>query len=239
MARPTIIFDLDGTLVDTAPDLIDTLNLILGREGLPPVDYDQARGLIGFGARRMIERGLALSARSAPASEIERMFADFIAHYAGHLADRSRPFPGLLAALDMLASRGCRFAVCTNKLERLSVRLLEALGLAGRFAAICGSDTFGVQKPDAGAVLGTLRKAGGNVSRTIMVGDSQTDIAAAKAARIPVVAVDFGYTEIPVSQLAPDKIISHFIDLPEAVAALLNPATERASHRDDTPLPCP
>jgi phosphoglycolate phosphatase len=233
MARSTIIFDLDGTLVDTAPDLIDTLDLIFGREGMPPVDYDQARALIGFGAWHMIERGLALSAKSVPASEIERMFADFLDHYGGHLADRSRPFPGLEAALDLLAARGCRFAVCTNKLERHSVQLLEALGLAGRFAAICGQDTFGVRKPDARAVLGTLRKAGGNVSRAIMVGDSQTDITAAKSACIPVVAVDFGYTEIPVRELAPDKVISHFDDLPEAVAALLGPATERPSHRED------
>jgi phosphoglycolate phosphatase len=231
MARPTIIFDLDGTLVDTAPDLIDTLNLILGREGLPGIDYDEARALIGSGARRMIERALALSAKSIPPCEIDRMFVDFIAHYSGHIADRSRPFPGLEAALDLLAARGCRFAVCTNKLERLSVQLLEALGLAGRFAAICGPDTFGVQKPDARAVLGTLRKAGGDASRTIMVGDSQIDIAAAKSACIPVVAVDFGYTEIPVKELAPDKVISHFCDLPEAVAALLSLATERASHR--------
>jgi len=186
----------------------------------------------------MIERGLALSAKAVPAGEIDRMFVDFIAHYSGHIADRSRPFPGLEAALDLLAARGCRFAVCTNKLERVSVELLEALGLAGRFAAICGSDTFGVQKPDAGAVLGTLRKAGGEASRAIMVGDSQTDIAAAKAARIPVVAVDFGYTEIPVSDLAPDRIISHFSALPDAVAALLSLGTEPAPGSRATPLPC-
>ena len=238
MSQPTIIFDLDGTLVDTAPDLIDTLNLILGREGLPPVAYHEARTLIGFGARRMIERGLALSAKTVPSGEIDRMFVDFIAHYSGHIADRSRPFPGLEAALDLLAARGCRFAVCTNKMERLSVQLLEALGLAGRFAAICGSDTFGVQKPDARAVLSTLRKCGGAASRALMVGDSQTDIAAAKAAGIPVVAVDFGYTETPVSELGPDKIISHFDDLPEAVAALLSLATEPARPRGNT-LACP
>ncbi len=215
----TIIFDLDGTLVDTAPDLIDTLNVILGREGLPAVPYDEARALIGHGARRMIERGLAIAGR--PAGEIDRMFGDFIAHYADHLADRSRPFPGVEAALDTLAGRGCTFAVCTNKLEGLSVRLLKDLGLAGRFAAICGQDTFAVQKPHPDALLGTLRRAGGSLDRSVMVGDSQTDIATAKAALMPVVAVDFGYTEIPVKQLGPDKIISHYNDLPEAIEVLL------------------
>jgi len=132
----TIIFDLDGTLVDTAPDLIDTLNVILGREGLPAVPYDQARALIGHGARRMLERGLAVAGR--PVGNIDRMFGAFIAYYSEHVADRSRPFPGVEAALDKLAGRGCKFAVCTNKLEWLSVRLLKHLGLAGRFAAICG-----------------------------------------------------------------------------------------------------
>lgn len=225
MAAPTVIFDLDGTLVDTAPDLVDTLNFVLGREGVPPIDYQEARALIGFGARRMIERGLALSGRAMPVAAVECMFGAFIAHYADHLADRSRPFPGVDAALDRLAAHGCRFAVCTNKLERLSVRLLTALGLAGRFAAICGQDTFGVQKPDAGALLGTLRKAGGSIAHAVMVGDSQTDIAAARAARIPVIAVDFGYTDVPVRELGPDIAISHFGDLPDAAAALLNLAT--------------
>jgi phosphoglycolate phosphatase len=238
MAAPIIIFDLDGTLVDTAPDLINTLNLILGREGLPPIAYDEARRLIGFGARRMIERGLALYGKSMPAAEIERMFAAFIAHYADHLADRSRPFPGLEAALDLLAGRGCRFAVCTNKLEGLSVRLLETLGLARRFVAICGQDTFGVQKPDPQAVLGTLRKASGTISQAVMVGDSQTDIAAARAARIPVIAVDFGYTEIPIAALNPDRIISHFSDLPDTLGALLGLFVLPAHHRQDTPLAC-
>ena len=215
----TIIFDLDGTLVDTAPDLIDTLNVILGREGLPAVPYDQARALIGHGARRMLERGLAVAGR--PAGNIDRMFGEFIAYYSEHVADRSRPFPGVETALDTLAGRGCKFAVCTNKLEWLSGRLLKHLGLAWRFAAICGRDTFRVQKPHPDALLGALRRAGGSLNRAVMVGDSQTDIATARAALMPVVAVDFGYTEVPVSELEPDKIISHYRYLPDAIEVLL------------------
>jgi phosphoglycolate phosphatase len=215
----TIIFDLDGTLIDTAPDLIDTLNVVLSREGLPAVPEDEARTLIGRGARRMLERGLALAGRAA--SDIDRLYDDFITYYSDHLADRSRPFPGVEAALDALAERGCTFAVCTNKLEWLSVRLLTSLGLAGRFATICGQDTFSVQKPNPEALLLTLRRAGGSLERAVMVGDSLTDIATAKAALVPVVAVDFGYTDVPVKELGPDRIISHYRHLPDAVEMLL------------------
>jgi phosphoglycolate phosphatase len=219
MGAPTIIFDLDGTLIDTAPDLIDTLNVILDREGLSRLGYDEARSLIGHGARHMIARGLAGTPHDA--ADLDRMFAAFIAHYSDHVADRSRPFPGVEAALDELAARGCRFAVCSNKLEWLAVRLLDSLGLAGRFVAICGQDTFAVQKPHPDALLGTLRRAGGSLVQAVMVGDSATDIATAKAALMPVVAVDFGYTEIPLEQLEPDKIISHYNALPDVIAGLL------------------
>ncbi len=220
MSDLTVVFDLDGTLVDTAPDLVDTLNVVFAREGLAPVPYDTARILIGGGARRMIERGLTLEGRACTVAEMDRLFADFISYYAEHIADRSRPFPGLEGALDQLAARGCRFAVCTNKLEGLSRRLLEALGMSGRFAAICGQDTFAVQKPHPEILRRTIAQAGGDIARAVMVGDSGTDIDTARAARVPVVAVDFGYTETPVAQLRPDRVISHFDSLPAAVFEL-------------------
>jgi phosphoglycolate phosphatase len=219
----TIIFDLDGTLVDTAPDLIATLNVVLGREGMPAVPEAEARMLIGHGAKRMLQRGLTLAgmAEAEQAAVINRLFDEFIAYYADHLADLSRPYPGVEAALDTLAARGCAFAVCTNKLEWLSVRLLARLGLADRFVTICGQDTFSVKKPDPEALLLTLRRAGGSLDRAVMVGDSVTDIATAKAALMPVVAVDFGYTDVPVADLGPDRIISHYNHLPDTVAMLL------------------
>ena len=221
MTAPTIVFDLDGTLVDTAPDLIATLNTILGRKGLPPVDFAAARNMVGGGARHMIERGLRAEGLTPVAAEVERMVGQFIEHYAAHIADRSRPFPGVEAALDELVRGGCRLAVCTNKLEWLSLRLLDALGLTERFAAICGADTFGVQKPDAAILHGTVARAGGRSDRAIMVGDAITDIAVARAAGIAVIAVDFGYSETPVAALAPDRIVSSFARLPAAVFALL------------------
>ncbi len=198
MAARTIVFDLDGTLVDTAPDLIDTLNVVFAREGLPPVPYETARKLIGGGARMMIARGIEAEGGAVTPARIEQIFGDFIAHYSEHIADRSRPFPGMTDALDALAADGYRFAVCTNKLERLSVMLLEKLGLAHRFAAICGQDTFGIQKPDPEVLQRTVAAAGGNLARAVMVGDSVTDIRTARAAAIPVIAVDFGYSDRPV-----------------------------------------
>lgn len=220
MAALTVVFDLDGTLVDTAPDLIETLNVVFAREGLPAVDYAVARNMIGGGARRMIESGLKFAARPPDNRALDRMFHDFIAYYAAHVADRSRPFPGLEKALDRLAAQGCRFAVCTNKLEGLSRLLLDALGLTGRFEAICGQDTFRIQKPDPEILRRTIEAAGGETRYAIMVGDSGTDIATARAAGIPVVAVDFGYSETPIAELGADRLISHFDDLAAAVLEL-------------------
>src|SRR5438045_7264136 len=167
-----IVFDLDGTLVDTAPDLINALNFILDREGLPAVPLASARNMIGAGARKLIERGLELEGRAAGVPDITRLTADFIDHYAAHIADASRPFDGLEAALDDLSARGYRFAVCTNKLEWLSKLLLDELGLSARFSAICGADTFGVSKPDPAILQQTIARAGGQVSAAILVGDA-------------------------------------------------------------------
>jgi len=223
MTALTVVFDLDGTLVDTAPDLVAALNHILAREGLPPIGYETARNMVGRGARVLVERGLRANGRLLPAAEIDRLVRDFIAHYASHIADSSRPFPGVEAVLDRLDDDGCRLVVCTNKLAWLSVRLLDALGLSERFGFICGADTFGVSKPNPQVLRRTVSCAGGKLSHTVMIGDSITDIATARAAGVPVIAVDFGYSETPVTQLKPDRVISCFADLPEAVFGLVQP----------------
>jgi len=215
--RPTLVFDLDGTLVDTAADLVATLNVVLEREGLAAVPFNDARAMVGHGARALIERGLAANEAARSAAEVDRLFADYIAHYSSHIADASRPFPGVSEALDHFAAAGWSLAVCTNKTEALSVQLLETLGLAARFDAICGSDTFAARKPDPLALIETIRRTGGRPERAVMVGDSKTDIDTALAAAVPVVAVDFGYTTIPVTELGPDIVISHFGELAGAV----------------------
>jgi phosphoglycolate phosphatase len=220
-SAPIIIFDLDGTLVDTAPDLINALNFILDREGLPAVPLASARNMIGAGARKLIERGLELEGRAASVPDITRLTADFIEYYAAHIADASRPFDGLEAALDELAGRGYRLAVCTNKLEWLSKRLLVELGLSPRFAAICGADTFGVSKPDPAILRQTIARAGGDPSAAIMVGDAGTDIGVARRTGVPVIGVSFGYTDVPMADLKPDRLIAHMGELPDAVDDLI------------------
>jgi phosphoglycolate phosphatase len=219
--QPTIVFDLDGTLIDTAPDLIDTLNLILVQHGVPAVGFDEARAMIGAGVKPLLQRALASKGQHLAPDAIDALYEEYLQLYAAHIADRSRPFPGLPAALDRLAAGGCILAVCTNKLEWLSVLLLDKLKLSPRFAAICGADTFTMRKPDPEMLRLTIARAGGDVARAVMVGDSMTDVATAQAARIPVVAVDFGYTEIPPAELGADRLISHFDALDAAIKGLL------------------
>jgi phosphoglycolate phosphatase len=215
-----MVFDLDGTLVDTAGDLLETLNVLLLREGLAALPYSAVGSLVGAGARAMIERGFRANGADLAPERREVLFTDFVALYGANIAAQSRPFPGVLAALDRFSAAGWRFAVCTNKQEDLSVRLLAALGLADRFEAVCGGDTFAVRKPEPGHLLGTIAKAGGDPARAVMIGDSRADILAAQNARVPVVAVTFGYTDEPVETFAPDVVIDHYDALWDAVAAV-------------------
>jgi len=217
----TVVFDLDGTLVDTAPDLINALNFVLVREGMPAIPLSSARNMIGAGARRMLERGIEADGRAVSVADIDLMTKDFVDHYADHIAEASRPFEGLEAALDDLAGRGYQFAVCTNKLEWLSKKLLDELGLSARFSAICGADTFGISKPDPTILQQTVARAGGELSSTIMVGDAGPDIGVARRAGVPVIGVEFGYTEVPIADLKPDRLIGHMRDLRQDVESLM------------------
>jgi phosphoglycolate phosphatase len=218
--RPILVFDLDGTLAETAGDLIGTLNTILRREGLQPLALAQARKLIGGGARLLIARGFAEEGRALPTDRLESLYRDFIAHYEQRIAEESHLYPGVEAALDRFAAADHALAVCTNKLEKSSRLLLRALKVDQRFQAICGQDTFGVAKPDPRVLRETIATAGGDIGRAVMIGDSSTDIETARAAGVPVVAVDFGYTDRPIEEYRPDRVISHFDQLWDAVAAL-------------------
>jgi phosphoglycolate phosphatase len=221
MIAPTIVYDLDGTLADTAEDLVATLNWLLAKEGVAPLKIESVGSLVGAGARALIKRGFAASGRTLDPPTLEAFFADFLARYNAHIVDRSRLYPGVDKALATFARAGWRQAVCTNKIEASAKLLIAKLGVAERFAFICGQDTFGVGKPDAKPLLKTIAASGGASDRAIMVGDSITDIKTARAARVPVIAVDFGYTDVPVAELGPDRVISHFDELAAACAALL------------------
>ena len=218
MDRPTIVFDLDGTLVDTAPDLLDSLNHTLDAGGAPPTDVAGFRQFVGHGARVLIERAYQAQRRALPVDEHDRLFALFLEHYGANIPGQSKPFPGVVEALDRFSAAGFLLAVCTNKTEEFSRRLLVGLGISGYFEAICGQDTFAFRKPDPRHLTETIRIAGGTPDSSVMVGDSRTDIDTAKAAGIPVVAVDFGYTDRHVRELEPSVVISHFDELTVALA---------------------
>lgn len=221
-ATPLVIFDLDGTLVDTSSDLVASLNHTIAAEGLAPVTYKDLTHLVGQGVHVMLQRAYAMRGLALADETRERLFNRFLAHYLETMPGESRPYPGLEAALDRLQAANFRLAVCTNKIERLTLPLLEKLGLKDRFATITCGDTFAFRKPDPRHILGTIEKAGGTPSRALMVGDSINDIAAARAASIASIAVPFGYSDEPVENLGATRIISHFDELtPELVDGLL------------------
>lgn len=216
----TIAFDLDGTLVETAPDLVRATNHALSVAGLAPVPGYELRGVISFGGRAMVEYGLKLHARALPQEDVDRLHERFLAYYASNIAEESHVYSGLEAALDRLSARGARLVVCTNKLEALSRQLLDALGLSRHFKAIAGRDTFPVYKPDPGHLRGAIELAGGDPRQAIMVGDSDTDIKTARALGVPVIGVPFGYTDVPIHKLGPDAVIEHYQELEDAVDRL-------------------
>jgi len=215
-----LVFDLDGTLVSSMEDLAATMNAVLTAAGHAPVAPVYFPGMVGHGARYMLQRGLEANGVAWTEDIIEPMFRQFLAIYENNLTVHTRPFPGVIAALERFRSEGWRLAVCTNKIERLTLPLLDQLDMTRHFDAIVGGDTYPVAKPQAEPVLGAIERAGGRKAGSVMIGDSATDINAARAAGIPVVAVDFGYTQVPVTELGPDRVISHFDELAGAIEAL-------------------
>lgn len=213
MTTTTIVFDLDGTLIDTAPDLVESLNHTIAARDLAPVSYEDLTHLVGQGARVMIQRAFAL--RGAPLAEedVPALLDRFITHYEAGMPGKSHPYPGLIEALERMKAAGYILAVCTNKMERLALPLLERLQLTGYFAAITGGDTFAFRKPDPAHILATIERAGGQADKVLMIGDSINDIMAARNGNIPSIAVPFGYSDVPVEKLGASCIIGHFDEL--------------------------
>lgn len=225
----TIAFDLDGTLVDSAPDLIGTLNVLLAAEGLAPLPVSEARPFIGRGARWLIERGFTAAGATLDPARTDALFTRFIDHYNAHIADESRPFPGVVEALSDMKAAGAKLVVCTNKLTGLSVTLLDALNLSPLFEAVVGADSVSAIKPNPAHLIEAVAQVGGDIRRAIMVGDAATDAGAARGAGTPLVLVSFGYTEIPAAELSPDALIDSFDDLPAACLRLLSACPPAAS----------
>ncbi|HUG60735.1 MAG TPA: phosphoglycolate phosphatase [Methylomirabilota bacterium] len=220
MPAPLLVFDLDGTLLDTAPDLLGALNAVLHEDGLPPADRATLARRFGHGAKALIVEAYRHAGQTGIDDRVERLTERFLIHYTSRIAAETRPFPGAVAAMDRLAALGVRFAVCTNKREGMAVPLLEALGLMHRFDAVLGGDSLPVRKPDPGHLLGAIAAAGGIPSASVLVGDSDADVLAARAAGVPVVGVTFGYSPDPMEQLNPSAVIDRFDDLDAALAAV-------------------
>ncbi|MFW2830529.1 phosphoglycolate phosphatase [Sphingomonas sp. ID0503] len=215
----TVVFDLDGTLADTAPDLTAALNHSLNQLGRPSIPPKSVRHMVGHGARALLQKGLAATGEVSE-TLIEQGFPLFIDYYTAHIADGTVPFPGVAAALDDLAARGVRLAVCTNKLEGLSRELIAALGWTDRFTALIGGDTLPVRKPDPAPLFAAIARAGGG--RAAFVGDSITDTDTARAAKIPCVALTFGFHDRPPEELGADALIDHWDELIPALRQLGN-----------------
>jgi phosphoglycolate phosphatase len=217
-----VIFDLDGTLVDTAPDLMLATNHVLATLGRRPISKEEVASFVGHGARALISRGCAATGEPVDPRALETLYQEFVIHYANNIAESSRPFPGLLPLLDRCRAEGIHMGVCTNKLESLSNRLLAALNMQHYFGAVVGPDTMGVAKPDPRPYHETLRRLGDRPWTSVMVGDSETDILTARAAGVPVIAVPFGYAPRPVEEYRPDYLVSHYDQMWDTIALALN-----------------
>ncbi len=215
----TVIFDLDGTMIDTAPDLIVATNHTLNLYDMAPVDDEIIKSGVAYGAKAMIRAAMKSHGRDPHEGELTVMTEQLVSYYSDHISVHSRPFPGLLGALEILKATGTRLGVCTNKRETPARKLLGELEIDHFFHAIAGRETFGVQKPDGGHILGTIAAANGDLSRAVMIGDSLADAGAARDAKVTFIAVSFGYGE-PVETLASDAVIDSFHELIPALQRL-------------------
>ncbi|WP_194095096.1 phosphoglycolate phosphatase [Marivivens aquimaris] len=219
--RGTVIFDLDGTLVDSAPDLADALDTLLTERGLAPIGLEHTRSLIGHGIAELVRKGLEARGNYLAPEEQALATQQFVKHYTAHLSRKSQPYPGAAETLAALRHAGWRLVVCTNKREASARGLLEDLGLLQAFALVAGPDTFGVAKPDPKHLLSCLPESNPASKPAIMIGDSEVDVAAAKAAKLPIIAADWGYAKMPLAELRPDALVSSLSEVPDAVERLI------------------
>lgn len=229
MEKPVIIFDLDGTLADTGPDLIAALNHATRPEGLAELTMTEVGYLVGDGSLAMIRRAFERAGRALDKPLERRLHERFLAYYETNIADHTRLFPGAETLLAALSEKGHPLAVCTNKFEALANRLLTELGIADRFAAVTGGDSFVFRKPDGRHLIETVKRAAGAPMPAIMIGDSATDREAARRAAMPVILADFGYSRKPVATLRPEAVISHFSEVPAALERLMREQPAPAS----------
>lgn len=216
-----IVFDLDGTLIDSAPDLRLASNHLLAENGRSPLTVEQVIKMIGDGVPRLVERAFQATGDGVSGTDLVAHVERFLNFYEGHAADLSRPFPGALAAVAHLHGQGCVLGVCTNKPHAPAVAILDALGLGGYIHTVLGGDSLdGIRKPDPRHLLATIERLGVTPGEAVMVGDNENDVAVAQAAGVPVIAVTFGYARGVPEDLGADLLIDHFDELADALGRL-------------------
>jgi phosphoglycolate phosphatase len=220
---PALIFDLDGTLVDTAPDLLAATNAVLAAAGRTAIDPALLRHMVGFGAGSLITQAMAATGAPVAADALPGLVKLFIAHYRDHIADFSRPFPGVDATLKQLKADGAKLGILTNKPEELTGPLLEKLGLTAYFIAVYGAGRKPYTKPDPRIfrdVVHDLYAEAGGGGPAVMIGDSITDLATAQAAAAPCILMSYGYTPVPARELGAALVLDDFAELPQALKKL-------------------
>ena len=214
------IFDLDGTLAHTAPDLIGAANDLLAGDGLPAMPLSVAESTAGYGAKALIRKSHELAGREITEQRVDALYQPFLQRYAERIADESMLYEGVTQVLDALAADGWLLAVCTNKPEALALALLEKLGVLDRFGTLIGADTLPYRKPDPRTLFDTIARVGGRPEAAVMIGDTDTDLKTARNAEVPCILTDFGYSQIPVRTLKPDVVVSTFATIPNALDRL-------------------
>jgi phosphoglycolate phosphatase len=210
MTLEALIFDLDGTLVDTAPDLHAATNHVLGLIDRPAISMAELRAFVGHGAMNLIERGVAATGDAVDQDTLKHLHKQFLEYYGDNISDHSVVFDGLLSVLDKAQMQGLKMGVCTNKVEKLSHKLLTELNMMQRFGSLVGGDTLPIMKPDPAPLMEAATRLGVTSKNFMMVGDSETDIRTAQNAGVPVIAVSFGYTSQHVSAFNPTHIVDHY-----------------------------
>lgn len=217
---PAIVFDLDGTLIDSAPDLHAALNYVLSMEDRRPVSLEVAEPMIGGGALKLITEGFRATGDPVTEDQMAKLHPIFLEYYEKTCTRLSKPYPQTIEIIELLRDEGFKLGVCTNKLGYLTDKVLDGFNMTGLFGSIAGADRFKTRKPDAGHLLGVLDELGVGADDAIMVGDSETDVATARATGCPVIAVTFGYPTLPPDQLGADALISHYDELRGAIESL-------------------
>lgn len=216
----TLLFDLDGTLVDSVADLAGSLDVLMAEKGLPPIGVDTGRELIGHGIANLVRSALKLRGASGSETDVAHDIARFMEIYGARLTELTRPYPNVMQTLDILQEQGWRMGVCTNKRARFAQTIVSNLGMDTYFGVVSGPDTFGVGKPDPQQLWKTAEAVGGG-HPCVFVGDFEVDVAAAKAAKFPIIALSYGYSKTPLISLSPEALIDRFEQVPQAIAQIL------------------